>query len=774
LLYYRKTTLIFLILFSFVKLDAQTREYNVSGFVRDSVTGEILSGANLLLFKDSLTAGIPPFRGTTSNMSGFYVFPNLDPGNYYLLARYLGYKLSVRELPGLKANNIHFNINLIPGAINKEEIVIIGKKPDKSLISNFDVPPELLSKLPSLSGETDLFKLLVMLPGVKTENELSGGLYVRGGSPDQNLTLVDGQVIYNPSHIGNIASTFNSDAIQEIRLIKGAFPAEYGGRLSSILDIKLRSGTKEKNEGSVGLGLINSFFTLEGPMSSKVTYLISGRGMYYDQWQNKLYPNSSVPRYNFYDLNTKINYVISEENIFSISAMYSKDNLYSPSSIPDLDYSTRWDNLCLGINWFHINSNSVLMTSGFSIVNYGFRTVILNNSSKDVTDNFFSYSRLKDYTLKQNVEFHLNESYSFKTGLELSVHQYELIYSMPYDPLIELDPFVRDNRVSLEGALFFQAESQITSRLKLNTGLRFTYFDDRKFFNAEPRIEASYALTENTFIKSAYALTHQFLHLIVRNDVSLPTDLWYPSTENILPGSSSQYILCIDQYLDDQSYLISVESYYRNMDNLYEYKTGAVINSTKNSIDDQLVKGKGEAYGVEFFFNKKAGDFSGWIGYTLSWTKRQFDDLNNGKVFYPKYDRLHDFSIVLAYSINDNWSAGLTWTYASGERYSSAPGQFQFNELSPGSGTNVYVNYPELNNARLPAFHKMDFNLTYKFPLFDLPFEAYLNIYNLYNRQNPFARYVAEENDVNGNPKAVLKQIVLFPFIPTVGFKFKF
>jgi hypothetical protein len=757
-----------------VKLDAQNKGYNVSGFVKDSVSGEILASANLLLFKDSLSADLHPYRGTTSNIYGFYVFPNLEPGNYYLLTRYFGYKPAVRELFDLKANSTHFNINLLPTEINKKEIVIIGKKPDKSLISNIDVPPELLSKLPSLSGETDLFKLLEMLPGVKTENELSGGLYVRGGSPDQNLTLVDGQEIYNPSHIGNIASTFNSNAIQEIRLIKGAFPAEYGGRLSSILDIKLRSGTKERNKGSIGLGLINSFFTLEGPMSKNLTYMISGRGMYYDQWQNKFYPNSNIPRYNFYDLNSKINYVISESNIFSISAIYSKDNLYSPSSIPELDYSTRWDNLCLGINWFHINSNSLLVNSGFSIVNYGFRALIINNSSKDVTDNFFSYSRLRDYTLKQNVELHLNENYAFKTGFELSIHQYELIYSMPYDPLIELDPFVRDSKTSFDGALFLQAESQITSLLKLNTGLRFSYFDERKFFNLEPRVEVSYALTENTFIKSAYAVTHQFLHLIVRNDVSLPTDLWYPSTQKILPGSSAQYIFGVDQYFDEQSYLISVESYYRSMDNLYEYKNGAALNSAKSSVEDQLVKGRGEAYGVELFFNKKSGDITGWLGYTLSWTRRQFDDLNNGKVFYPKYDRLHDISIVIAYNIDDNWSAGVTWTYGSGERYSSAPGQYRFNEISPGTGSNVYVNYPELNNIRLPAFHKMDFNLTYKFLMFNMPFEAYLNIYNLYNRQNPFARYVSEENDANGNPTARLKQIVLFPFIPTIGFNFKF
>jgi hypothetical protein len=770
----RKILLILLIIIPAIQSDAQTTGYNISGFIKDAVTGEALTGANLLLYRDSISTESRLYRGTTSNIYGFYVFLNLQPGNYYLITRYLGYKPTVKELINLKSNYIHFNINLMPGEISKEEIAIIGKKPDKTLISNIDVSPELLSNLPSLSGETDLFKLLQMLPGVKTESELSGGLYVRGGSPDQNLTLVDGQVVYNPSHIGNIASTFNSDAIQEIRLIKGAFPAEYGGRLSSILDIKLRSGTKERNRGTIGIGLINSFFTLEGPMSSNSTYMISGRGMYYDAYQNKFNQSSIIPRYNFFDMNSKINYVISEENTISVSAMYSKDNLYSPNSLSGLNYNTEWDNLCVGLNWLHINSRSLLLTSGLSIIDYRFRSLILNNSTANITDNFFSSSHLRDYTLKQNFELHLNDNNTLKTGVDITVHQYDLLYSTAYNPLLETDPYAGNNLYSIEAALYFQVESQLTSQLKLNSGLRFYYFGERKYFNAEPRIELSYALTENTFIKSAYTLTHQFLHLIVRNDISLPTDLWYPSTKNILPGSSGQYVLGIDQYFGDQDYLFSLEAYYRNMDNLYEYKNSAELNSLKSSVEDQLVRGNGEAYGIELFFNKKSGNISGWFGYTLSWTRRQFDDLNNGKIFYPKYDRRNDLSLIIAYKFNDNWTAGMTWTYASGERYTQPPGQYQFNEISPGTGTNIYVDYPELNNAQLPAFHKMDLNITYKVPLFNMPFEAYVNIYNLYNRQNPFARYVSTETDSNGKITVSEKQLVLFPLIPTLGFNFKF
>lgn len=769
-----------ILLFSFaiypmVLMNAQANEYSISGLIKDAVTGEVLVGANIVLYKDSITTAAQHYRGTTTNIHGFYAFPNLRAGNYFLIARYIGYKTSVKELRNLKANMVHFTINLHLGEIEKEEVIVIGKKTDKSLISNLDVSPELLSKLPSLSGETDLFKLLQMLPGIKTATELSGGLYVRGGSPDQNLTLVDGLTIYNPSHIGNIASTFNSDAIQEIRLIKGAFPAEYGGRLSSILDIKLRSGTKERSKGILGIGMINSFFTLEGPISGNSTYMISGREMYYDKWQSRFKQSGAIPRYNFSDLNAKINYVASEENSFSFSAMYSKDNLYSSASLNELSYSTGWDNLCVGINWLHINSKSGLITSGFSVTNYDFRSLINNNSSQNVTDNFYAASKLRDYSLKQNYELHINEDHTLKTGFDITLHQYDLRYSTAYNPLMETDPYAADNFYSLEDALYFQTESQITSRLKLNTGLRFYYFGERKYFNAEPRFEFSFAVTENTFIKSAYAVTHQFLHLIVRNDVSLPTDVWYPSTKNILPGSSAQYVFGIDQYLGDgkDDYLLSLESYYRNMENLYEYKNSIELNSLKGSLENQLVKGKGEAYGVELFFNKKSGSVSGWIGYTLSWTRRQFDELNNGKLFFPKYDRRHDASAVLSYSINEHWSTGITWTYATGGRYSLPPGQYLFNEISPGTGANVYIDYSTLNNAQLPAFHKMDFNVTYKSSLLNAPVEIYLNIYNLYNRQNPFAKFVSKESE-NGTFVIKTKQLVLFPIIPTVGCNVKF
>lgn len=389
----QKYTIVFLMLFALVSLFGQTQRYNISGFIRDAVTGEVLTGANLLLYKDSLDLKSKPYSGTTSNTYGFYVFPNLAVGKYYLVSRYIGYKPAITEFSNLQSNEIHINVALSPTEIEKDEVLIIGKRKDNSSVSTIEVSPELLSQLPSLSGETEIFKLLQMLPGVKSESELSKGLYVRGGSPDQNLTLVDGLELYNPSHIGNFSSTFNSDAVQEIRLIKGAFPAEYGGKLSSILDIKLRSGTKDRDRGAIGLGLVNSFFTLEGPLSNNATYLVSGRTMYYDFYQNKVNKSSSVPRYNFSDLNLKINYRLSDANTLSLTALYSKDNLYNPPASSNLNYATNWDNVSIGLTWLHINAKSFLLTSGLSFTDYGFRSLIFNNSSQNLADNYFSSSR---------------------------------------------------------------------------------------------------------------------------------------------------------------------------------------------------------------------------------------------------------------------------------------------------------------------------------------------------------------------------------------------
>jgi outer membrane receptor for ferrienterochelin and colicin len=750
----------------------------LSGFVTDATTGEILVGTNILLYKDSLTVTIPHFRGTSTNNFGFYAIPSLPLGRYILVVRNIGYKTFIDEvLVTISTGTVRLNIQLNVENIKLGEVVVTGEREDKGKVSTIDIAPEILSRLPSLSGEVDLFRSLELLPGVKVSSELSSGLYIRGGSPDQTLTLVDGIIVYNPAHLGNFTSTFNTNAVQNVRLIKGAVPAEYGGRLSSVLDIKLRSGTKEKNKGSLSIGTVNSSLFLEGPLSEKSTYMLSGRKMYYDVFQDAFDENSTTPRYNYYDVNSKITLNLGETDIVSISGMLNHDRIYSPPNIPYDDYNIEWQNGTLGLNWLHVNPNSLLLSSSINYIDYRFKSIINQNAESVNSTGYYSDSKLRDLYAKFNAELNWHPDHTIKVGTELALHNYDLIYNDYYDELLEQNLYQQTDLIATEASLYLQDEWEIFPFLITNFGGRLYYFKSKQYLKIEPRFSLSYYLTENFIIKTAYATAHQFLHLIVRNDISLPTDLWYPSSSVIEPNKSTQYVLGVDSYFDNQSYLLSIEGYYKDIKNLYEFKNAAQA-KIDEPIESLFTKGEGEAYGIEFFLNKREGDFAGWIGYTLSWTRRVFDELNNGKIFYPRYDRRHDFSLVVTYNATENLSFGLTWAYATGQGYSLPSGQYEFQGIGFDNSKNLQFNYPQRNDFRLPSYHKLDLSGSYKFTWLSLPCEVYVSLLNVYNRKNPFAYYVTSDNNSNSSSTSysspVVNMITLFPFIPSVGFNVKF
>jgi outer membrane cobalamin receptor len=764
---------IFLLLILNINIFPGILRSSVSGLVTDASNGEVLIGVNVVVYKDSLIANSKPLKGTATNKYGFYSIPDLDAGIYFIAFRSIGYKLEVRKVEISQGSNLRLNVSLIEEKVMLDEVMIRGERNKKAVISTIDISPDIIKQLPSLSGELNVFKSLEYIPGVKVANELSNGIYVRGGSPDQTLTLLDGVVVYNPSHLGNFASTFNSNAVQDVRLLKGAFPAEYGGRLSSVLDIKLRSGTRQKSKGIISLGAINSGINLEGPISDKSTIMLSGRKMYYDFIQDNFLKKNSSPRYNFYDLNAKINYNMNDNSRLFISALYGKDNLYSPSNSKDIDYNISWQNATLSLNWLNINNESLFSNTWFSYINYSFTSILNDKNNTTGTGDYYSSSYLQDFMVKRAIEYVMEENHTIKAGTEVVLHKYRLLYSDYYDPELENDDRIGTDNLSLETALYLQDEYEILPLLTTNAGVRLYFFNKSKYFRVEPRLSATYALTENFFIKAAAAIANQFLHLIVRNDISLPTDLWYPSTSKINPSKSIQYVFGLESYFDRQTYLLSIEGYYKDLQNLYEY--GNVKNSDITvPIEDRLTVGKGESYGVEFFLNKRAGDLVGWIGYTLSWTKRKFDELNAGRIFYPRYDRRHDVSVVVTYNFNDNLSCGLTWTYASGQGYTVPTGQYSFEEVGPDSKEQIQFNNSGINTYRLPDYHKLDFNATYKFNFIGLGFESYINLFNLYNRKNAFAQYITYDNQTDGSKIPKLKQLTIFPFIPTAGLNIKF
>ncbi len=765
---------------AFLNVNAQSGNVTISGFITDAYSGDPLIGTNILLYKDSIDVDNPPFSGAASNKYGFYVIPNVDKGTYIIVFRMLGYETYADQINvTIEDGKVSLSVRLNPASVELEEVVVSEEKIDEVGISTIDISPDILTMLPSFSGELDIFRTLQTLPGVKVANEMSNGLYVRGGSPDQTLTLVDGVIVYNPSHLGNIASTFNSNAVHDIRLIKGAFPAEYGGRLSSVLDIKLRGGTKEKEKGVIGIGNIISHGTIEGPYSENGTYMFSGRVMYYDLYQKNFNTSSTTPRYNFVDLNAKFNHTVDDGEVVSVSLNYSNDNVYNPSASEDFDYNIEWGSSSASINWLKITSGSLLLNASLSYINYGFMSGLNDLNNDSLANDYFSNSTLRDFYIKSNIEYKWEENQTFKSGFEVALHNYDLINRNFYDKSLEFSPDYSENSFSTEAAFYIQNESRFFARLNTNLGLRIYYFQEFKDVKLEPRLSFSFAFTDNILLKGAYSIAHQFLHLITRNDITLPTDLWYPSTANVKPSRSEQFVAGIDTYFGNKEYLFSVEGYYKDMKNLYEFRE--VLDYDREvPIEDLFTEGEGEAYGVEAFLNKRMGDLTGWIGYTISWTNRLFPHLNAGKVFPPRYDRRHDLSVVLAYKLNEQWSFGVTWVYATGQGYTMPTAQYYFSPqgVRGNREERIQFHYTGRNEYKLPAYHKLDLSTNYKFMAFDLPFEAYLTLYNVYNRQNPFAQYVVYEDETTESGEVIrvpkIKQISLMPFIPTIGIQIKF
>ncbi|MCB0730572.1 MAG: TonB-dependent receptor [Ignavibacteriae bacterium] len=758
---------------------AQSKGVRISGKITDKETNEAIIGVNIIIEKEISPNSFQFIDGTASDKDGSYVTQYFPQNKYRIIFKSIGYKEHSEILNfSIKEGTLLFDIQLEPSAVELEEILVRDEKIIEKNVSVINVPTKLLELLPSISGEIDVFRSLQLLPGVKVASELSNGVYIRGGSPDQNLTLVDGAMIYNPAHLGNIASTFNTYAIYDMKLIKGAFPAEYGGRLSSVLDIKLREGNKEKEMGRIGVGTINSHAVIEGPISDKVTYIFSGRVMYYDQLQKVFQKNSVTPRFNFYDANIKLNYEISKNENISLNTMYSKDNIYSSPVNLGFLYNINWVNSNIGLNWIKGFGNDIISSTNISVIGYDFVSSLDDVTNDTLANDFFTSSDLQDFSVKEKVEYKLSDSYTLKTGFEFLIHDYKLVNWIVYDPILETSPDHYEKYFSSELSVFLQQEWDPFPFLNTNLGFRVFKFSQSKDVKIEPRLSLSLSITDNLLLKTAYAEAHQFLHLILRNDIRLPTDLWYPSTKNILPAKSSQYVAGFDYYFNDKSYLVALEGYYKDFGNLYEIQDLPSYSIDKK-IEENFTSGKGEAYGIEFFLNKRAGSFIGWIGYTFSYTKRLFEVLNTGRIYPPRYDRRHDVSIVGSYKIFDNFNIGFTWTYSSGPGLTMPTSKYYYKNEELNEEEKVQIYYSARNEFQLSDYHKLDINVKYNTLFLDYPFEFYVNLLNVYNQKNAFTQYISYDYNENTNAydynsSLKLRQITLMPFFPTFGFSVKF
>ena len=390
---------------------------------------------------------------------------------------------------------------------------------------------------------------------------------------------------------------------------------------------------------------------------------------------------------------------------------------------------------------------SSIQTLPVSYVNYEFSSKVGIGSNTTSTSSYYSNPNITDLLFRQAAEINWDMNQKLKTGFELSFHNYDLLYNEYYSASFEKDPYAGSNINSIEAALFIQNESEFFNSMKTNIGGRLFYFKNANQLSFEPRISLSLQLYNDFYIKAAAAVANQYLHLITRNDISLPSDLWYPAAANIKLSKSTQFIFGLDKYFDEDSYQTSVEAYYRDMKNLYEFKDSPKINPLNDSIEDQFTSGEGEAYGVEIFIQKRTGKFKGWIGYTLSWTKRKFSELNSGKVFYPKYDRRNDLSFVSTYEIFDRFTCGATFTYATGLRYTLPPGQYSFNPIGLPGDDEILLNYEEVNTSMFPPYHKLDISANYKIELEKMSINLFINLYNVYNKSNAFAQYIVYKED---------------------------
>lgn len=757
----------FILANSFIPLLAQSQNFTVSGTVKQNSSGETLIGVTIGVVEKSSI-------GVTTNEYGFYSL-SLPKGSYTLRFTYVGYK---QELISLKLDsNITVNINLTD-ASDMQEVVVTAKK--NSAITKATMGTEVLNmkeaaKMPVIFGEKDLVKTIQLLPGVKSNGEGTNGFSVRGGATDQNLILLDEAPVYNASHLLGFFSSFNSDAIKDATIIKGNSPAQYGGRLSSVLDVKMKEGNNKDYQVSGGLGLISSRLTIEGPIQKeKSSFIISGRRTYADLFARLSDDMKDVKLY-FYDLNAKANLSINDKNKLYFSGYFGKD-VFSVSKL----FGSDWGNTTATLRWNSILSSKLFSNTSFIYSNYDFN-VGFNSDNSKINFN----SKIKDLNLKQDFTWYANTSNTVRFGFNIIQHTITPITAAGTDILTDTK-----SRKGLENAVYAGNSWKASDKINIDYGLRFSFYNllggrsyniykndqliysiklangkiGKTYYNLEPRISASYKLTNSSSIKIGYARNTQNLHLMSNSTGGSPTDAWIGNSYNVKPEVADQFSIGFTKNLNNV-FELNTEAYYKTMKNQIDYRDGADINTVPD-IESELLFGKGRAYGLEILLRKKKGKLTGWIGYTLSKTERQINGINNDQWYNAKQDRTHDLSIVGIYTLSQRWTLSGTFIYTTGNAVTFPTGKYVLN------GMTIYQ-YGNRNADRMPATHRLDISTTYEKPSKKRWQGSWsFGLYNVYGRQNPFAITFKENKDNPNKIDAV--QTSLFQWVPSITYNFKF
>ena len=752
---------------------AAQEKFSISGTVKNAENGEALIGANVVVRELKNT-------GASTNAYGFYSL-TIPGGRYTLIVQYLGFKVLADSID--LRHDRTFNVALTPEPISIGEVVVSGERSDKNVTSTVMSSNKLemreVKSIPVLLGEKDILKTIQLLPGVQGAGEGNTGFYARGGGLDQNLILLDEAPIYNPSHALGYLSVFNSDAIKDVTMITGGIPAEYGGRLSSVLDIRTNDGNMKEYGVSGGIGLLTSRLTVQGPIvKDEGSFMVSARRTYADLFL-RFSTDTTINRTSlyFYDLNAKANYTLGEKDRIYLSGYLGSDNLDYPDVI-----GLRWGNATATARWNHIFGDQFFSNTTLTFSDYTYTNLVGSSTSQ-----YQITSGIKDVNGKIDLQYFMNATSMLKFGVNVIYHTFAP-GAVTAGPTSSANSVSLEHRYALENAAYVAHEVEPSPGLKVNYGLRASMFNlmgpghtmtydeygdivdtagygpgqvIKTYASLEPRVSATYLLDDESSVKGSYTRTAQYLHLLSNSTTSNPSDLWVPSSNNVRPQYADQVALGYYKNFAENEYESSLELYYKNMTDLIDYKNGAdlQINPTVESL---LVFGRGWSYGAEFLIRKRAGRFSGWVGYTWSKTLEQFPLVNNGAVFPARQDRRHDISIVTIYDLNPLWNISAVWVYNTGNAVTFPAGNYWIdNRLVPY--------YTERNGYRMPAYHRLDLSSTWK-----LGEHSNLNvsIYNLYNRMNAYAIYFRQNRTDPTKTEAV--QITLFPVMPSVTYNFSF
>ncbi|MDX5438381.1 MAG: TonB-dependent receptor, partial [Pontibacter sp.] len=620
--------------------------------------------------------------------------------------------------------------------------------------------------------------------GVQSGTEGASGLYVRGGGPDQNLILLDGAPVYNATHLFGFFSVFNADAINHVELVKGGFPARYGGRLSSVLDISMKEGNMREFKGEGSVGLIASRLTLEGPLKKDTaSFIISARRTYADLLARPFMSRKiGVAGYFFHDLNAKLNYNITSKDRLYLSFYTGLDKFFSRSETEDdrkgeyYDSNAKldWGNNTLSLRWNRILSNNLFLNTTATYSRYQFDIGVKDKQryrSGDNSSYLLRYlSNIRDYSIKADFDYLPHPDHAVRYGVHNTLHQFrpgamqvEDVDNGEVQNSVEEGSKVLAN----EAAIYAEDDVRLTDKLKVNVGARFSTFsvEGETYTSLEPRVAARYLLNGNLALKASYARTSQFIHLLTNSGIGLPTDLWVPATRVIEPQRASQVAVGAAQTILDGQFEVSVEGYYKTMNGLIEYREGAdFTNTTSSNWEDKVTAGKGWAYGAEIFLHKKVGNTSGWLGYTLSWSDRQFAELNYGAKFPYRYDRRHDISLVLFHKLNNGWNFSSTWVYGTGNSVTLPEAHY-------GADSGMLVDYGPRNGYRMRSYHRLDLAFSKTKEKSWGQVVNTFSLYNAYSRQNPFYMYYGRGANDDYNS---FRQVSLFPIIPSFTKSFKF